>query len=186
MKTTPPADHDQAPWLAGVQPIETIRLHPRRGSQSDPGASKMGWPFLWPQNEPWPVCTQRDPDMLAIAESGSKQVDLTSIDAATREIVANVMEKWREGHNAPYLPVLQLRRSEYPGLPFPGDSDLFQLLWCPLIHFEGNGGFRLYWREASTIAKPRREALPRKQAATHAILTLLTRSGNDSRLSPPA
>jgi len=163
MKTTPLADLDRAPWLAGIQPIEVIRLHPRRGlTSTDPGSSKMGWPFLWPEAEPWPVCTQRDPDMLAAMQAGEermkqlatdpdaqilmKELGIPSLDPdahilpgmpSMRETATKLMNRCRDGHNVPYLPVLQLRRSEYPCLPFPGDTDLFQLLWCPMIHFEG-------------------------------------------------
>jgi hypothetical protein len=182
MKTTPLADLDQAPWLAGVVPIQAIRLHPRRGLRSfDPGSSKMGWPFLWPSDEPWPVCTQQDPGMLAMAEAGVKQVDLTTIDVATQEIVANVMGKWRDGHNVPYLPVLQLRRTEYPDLPFPDDTDLFQLLWCPMIHFEGNGGFLLYWRKSAAIETSNGGAAAGERLPADPFL--FARSGEDSRLS---
>jgi hypothetical protein len=127
MKTTPPIDLDQAPWLAGVEPIEAIR-----GLQSsDPGSSKMGWPFLWPANEPWPVCTH-GPGVLA-----SLKCDL------------------------PYLPVLQLRRDAFPDLPFPSDTDLFQLLWCPMLHFVGDDGFLLYWRRSRDVEISRSEPLPR-------------------------
>ncbi len=61
-------------------------------------------------------------------------------------------------HNTVCLPVIQLRRDEFPELPWPLGKDIFQLLWCPRVHFDGNGirdpgeiarqspGFALKWR----------------------------------------
>ncbi|PXF42013.1 hypothetical protein BWQ96_08263 [Gracilariopsis chorda] len=34
-------------------------------------------------------------------------------------------------HAAPHVPVLQLRRDNFPELPFPASADLLQILWCP-------------------------------------------------------
>src|SRR5512142_1971420 len=34
------------------------------------------------------------------------------------------------------VPALQLRRADVANLPYPGDSDVFQLLWCPRDHAE--------------------------------------------------
>lgn len=81
-----------------------------------------------------------------------------------------LMAKLRLPHNTPYLAILQLRRDEFPELPWPGSKDLFQLLWCPRIHFEGNGmhdpdeppqqspGYVVKWRNEKlvgpVIAKP--------------------------------
>ena len=35
-----------------------------------------------------------------------------------------------------YLPVIQLRRSDIPELPFPDGTDVFQVLWCGRAHDE--------------------------------------------------
>lgn len=31
-------------------------------------------------------------------------------------------------------PVMQVRRADVPGLPFPEGTDLLQILWCPYTH----------------------------------------------------
>jgi hypothetical protein len=138
----------------------------------------MGWPFLWPVDEPWPVCNQRDPELLQMLEARMTGVEEARIDLggqalpglpSVRDTATNLMEKCREGHNVPYLPVLQLRRAEFPDLPFPDDADLFQLLWCPMIHFEGNGGFLLYWRQSSRVEQLRAVIPP--QAGDFAPIT---------------
>jgi hypothetical protein len=37
-------------------------------------------------------------------------------------------------HHSALVPVLQLRRQDVPEFAFRGDTDLFQLLWCPNDH----------------------------------------------------
>ena len=68
-------------------------------------------------------------------------------------------------HNTPYAPILQLRRDDFPELPWPPGQDLFQLLWCPQVHFEGNGmhdadekptqtpGYVAKWRTERLVGK---------------------------------
>jgi hypothetical protein len=184
-------DLSLATWLEDVKPVEAIRLHPRRAARPlDPTTSKMGWPFLWPANEPWPVCMERGseedarkyeamlegmpairdrlmkvgaeavglqlPDFLA--HIGVSQNELIQSQQQRREETLQLIEQTRRGHRTPYLPVLQLNRDQFPGLPFPGDTDLFQLLWCPLVHFgAGTGkeapGHLLFWRRAASITE---------------------------------
>jgi hypothetical protein len=123
----------------------------------------MGWPFLWPAEEPWPVCHQRNPEMVARLEAGLKRAEVMGIADREREIATLatlLIERNRNGHNAAYLPVLQLNRPEFPELPFPSDSDLFQLLWCPDVHFEGGSGYLISWRRAGAITKLRAEPPP--------------------------
>lgn len=123
----------------------------------------MGWPFLWPADEPWPVCRQRNLDLASRMQAGFDRAELGGIDIdrselglpTLRETVMLAIKRHRDGHNAAYLPVLQLNRSEFPELPFPSDSDLFQLLWCPVVHFEGGGGYLLLWLRADTILEIR-------------------------------
>jgi uncharacterized protein (TIGR02996 family) len=51
----PPVNVEDAfPGLGG-QGKTTVRLHPRLG-EAPIDASKIGGMFLWPKNEPWPVC----------------------------------------------------------------------------------------------------------------------------------
>jgi hypothetical protein len=41
-------------------------------------------------------------------------------------------------------------------LPFPGDSDLFQLVWCPRLHEDDyQPRIRLYWWREREITHPR-------------------------------
>jgi hypothetical protein len=157
VKTTRPVNLDEAPWLARVRPLDAIRLHPRQASESlDPGSSKMGWPFLWPEDEPWPVCHEPEPEMASACEALTKQTAQHERD----ETLRTMLHEARNGHNLGYLPVLQLKRSEFPELPFPGDSDVLQLLWCPGIHFSGDGGYLLFWRRAKDLARLRADPPP--------------------------
>jgi len=65
-------------------------------------------------------------------------------------------------HNVPYAPIIQLRRDEFPELPWPEGMDLFQLLWCPRVHFFGNhpalggqsSGAKILWRTEASIQDP--------------------------------
>lgn len=63
-----------------------------------------------------------------------------------------------------YVPVLQIRAGDAPGLPFPRGKDLLQVLWCPRDH-EDDGYGNIYvpilevrWQEAA--APPSPEAIP--------------------------
>jgi hypothetical protein len=66
-RTTPKPCRDVLevlPELAG-RAVATVRFHPRPGRVPEPGASKFGGTFLWPRDEPWPVCDEhpdRQPD----------------------------------------------------------------------------------------------------------------------------
>lgn len=128
----------------------------------------MGWPFLWPDEEPWPVCRQRNPEIAARLEAVPKRAEIADVGDGSdglarpvpREIETSLIERYRSGHDAAYLPVLQLSRPEFPELPFPADSDLFQLLWCPMVYFEGSGGYLILWRNAAATTKLRAEPPP--------------------------
>jgi uncharacterized protein (TIGR02996 family) len=58
-------------------------------------------------------------------------------------------------HGTPYVAAVQLRRCDVPDVPFFGDSDLFQLLWCP---FEADHDYQplcaVYWRKAADVTDP--------------------------------
>lgn len=104
----------------------TVRLHPRYGDEPSLYASKMGGTFLWPANEPWPVCPT---------------------------------------HNIPLVTILQLCFEDFPEMPFPPASDVFQLLWCPREHEPPIywADLRFYWRNRSDILVPRTDnPLPRE------------------------
>src|SRR5262249_54145036 len=75
-----------------------LRLNPRRGPDPGLAASKMGGPIAWPTGEAWPVCIEDEVTW-----------DFTHGGGAARTVT----------HHEPYVPVLQLRQSEMPELPFP-------------------------------------------------------------------
>ena len=124
----PPVDlKETRPWL-GPFAQTAIRLHPRPVVTPLPlEASKMLGAFLWPKEEAWPYCSQTDPPT-----------------PCTRHPTP---------HDAHYLPILQLHQADFPEFPFPPGQDLFQLLWCPRVHFLPTElpAYRVYWRRAADI-----------------------------------
>ncbi|HET9346032.1 MAG TPA: hypothetical protein VFO05_10030 [Candidatus Limnocylindrales bacterium] len=148
MRTTAPPPvsvADLFPELAGREAV-TVRLHPRRAGDSGPTASKMGGRIHWPPGEAWPTCDQ--------AHLGFDIDDLSTFEAPPDD--------------RPFVPVLQLRRSDVPELDFAGDTDLFQLLWCPETHANLYAPLiRTYWRRAAdlvdVIAPPAFPALDNSQ-----------------------
>jgi hypothetical protein len=111
-RTTPPPPVNILEYLPELadQARTTVRLHPRFCPDLPKEVSKIGGDFLWPADEPWPVCWQ---------------------------------------HQQPYLTVMQLRRDEFPEMPFPEGNDLFQWLWCPYQTSCLRGKF--FWRNAREI-----------------------------------
>jgi len=127
------------------------RLHPRPGTPSIEDSS-IGGQLLWPAAEPWPHC------------DGPHHYQTRMLAPATvRQHRAMLDEVWRrtppgEGTNLtdheratlldfsysePFelaqqpvamIPVVQVYRRDTPGFLGPADSDLMQVLWCPLVH----------------------------------------------------
>lgn len=181
---TPPVDitaHFE--WLREFA-ATAIRLHPRRSGNLPVHISKMGGLFYWPRSVPWPVCHARDgvdlydlsrPEKLEelkiflghayelqrlsgfTGSAGSREPLRHWINRQLEE-VHELERRGRNGHGQPYLPLLQLRRDDFPTLPFPFDADLFQLLWCPYVHFDGppaeQPGFMVFWRRQADIVDP--------------------------------
>ncbi|MGA5199081.1 hypothetical protein [Streptomyces exfoliatus] len=52
------------------------------------------------------------------------------------------------------VPVVQLYARDVPGLVFPAGTDLLQILWCPLVHEDGQyaANPRLLWRSTALTA----------------------------------
>lgn len=139
MRTTPkPAINiaEVFPELA-AKAKQTVRLHPRRGPEPGIRESKMGGSFLWPADEPWPVCD--DPSEYDL--SYYPQPELASENDLSKR-------------NDFLVGVLQLRADDFPELPFPGNTDIFQLLWCPRDHNKGCPTCKVFWRKESEIIKP--------------------------------
>lgn len=131
--TTPdkPIDITQVfPQLSDLARV-TVRLHPRPGDPAV-GDSSMGGPLLWPADEPWPVCESFVP----FDQEGSRSEDE------------------REWHQpAPLLPVLQLYARDVPELPFPEETDLCQVLWCPTDHGDDYmPNVMVRWRDSATVS----------------------------------
>lgn len=80
----------------------TTRLHPRPGSPERHESSVAG-PFLWPADEPWPLCE-------AVHEKG-------------RGV--------RDDEPIPLLAAAQLFTRDVPDLTGPEGCDLLQVFWCP-------------------------------------------------------
>lgn len=131
VRTTPAPRIDIAAEIPAFAALakQTVRLHPRSGPEPPANASKFGGRFLWPQDEPWPICTEPE-------------------------------WEWEEPISPPhkhvYIPVLQLRRDEFPELDFPEGTDLFQLLWCPNDHEVSVCApvCKVLWRAEAEITTP--------------------------------
>lgn len=82
----------------------------------------------------------------------------------------------------PFIPLLQLRRVDFPEIPFPAGRDLLQILWHPQFTERRPIGFlapatRVYWWAESDMA----EAQPAKPVNNSANPGLLPRA---CRLTP--
>ncbi|EFL25636.1 LigA protein, partial [Streptomyces himastatinicus ATCC 53653] len=121
---TPPARADAGPMAGSVRmtrttperPVDieamfpelaeyrrtTTRLHPRPGSPGRHESSVAG-PFLWPADEPWPMCE-------AVHEKGHGV---------------------RDDEPIPLLAAAQLFTRDVPDLTGPEGCDLLQVFWCP-------------------------------------------------------
>ncbi|MFJ2738380.1 hypothetical protein ACIO3O_01800 [Streptomyces sp. NPDC087440] len=80
-------------------------LHPER---AEPGRrdSSIGGPLLWPDDEPWPLCSLPD-------ENSADGMPATAM-----------------------VPVAQVFRHDAPGAWWPAGTDLLQILWCPNEHWD--------------------------------------------------
>ncbi len=92
--------------------------------------SSLGGPFLWPADEPWPVC------------------------GLTHDRRSDGSEAHPDGSAVHPVALLQLRSADAPGLRFPAGRDLLQLLWCPAPHEEqGFPAPVLVWRDSASLAE---------------------------------
>ncbi|GAA2915975.1 hypothetical protein Acy02nite_91970 [Actinoplanes cyaneus] len=143
------------------------RLHPRTGSPTVADSS-IGGPLLWPAEEPWPMCTDGEdhlPETLLnpVAVLRSRQIRAAAADRKLTpeeraELRALDSEEPEEliHQPVPMIPVAQLYRRDVPDFAGPDDTDLFQMLWCPLNHADEDAPkLRLLWRRAADV----REAL---------------------------
>ncbi len=144
VRTTPAPRYDIAaivPEIAELAKV-TVRLHPRPGPEPAVNASKLGGRFLWPADEEWPRCTEAEPPQ-----------DGWPLDLETLEPPTDLSMRLHEHF---YVPILQLRRDEFPELQFPEGKDLFQLLWCPNDHFWQMAPVcKVFWRAEAKVGKLR-------------------------------
>ncbi|MFF4321166.1 hypothetical protein [Streptomyces sp. NPDC001568] len=165
-RTTPPRPFDAAsvfPELAGMSRT-TTRLRPRPGAPTV-RESSVGGPLLWPADEPWASCSQehdapfalKTPDEVRTLRRIHAQEVWTAEDHAevSRINIGHDPSLLPEGPH-PLIPVAQLWARDVPGLPFPEDTDLLQVLWCPFIDIEdrrGSEAVQLRWRRAGDVAE---------------------------------
>jgi len=121
---------------------QTVKLNPYPSNNSAPGNSKMGGTFLWPADEPWPVC---DIPEHALLDSNLSYETIFQPDGPE--------------HNDYYVGVLQLRKEDVPELGFPEGKNLFQLLWCPRRHnnfsvYSNIFPLKFFWRNTKEIINP--------------------------------
>ncbi|MGK5637548.1 hypothetical protein ACSNOK_04400 [Streptomyces sp. URMC 126] len=129
----------------------STRLHPRQGKPKREESSVAG-PFLWPAEEPWPVCVARHEKGrghrladVRLSRQILKEAWLrdprTGPSEAEREVLAGLQPglhapELRDEDPIPLLAGAQLFAHEVPDLAGPEGCDLLQVLWCP---FEAHG-----------------------------------------------
>ncbi|MFE2524302.1 hypothetical protein ACFXEL_08725 [Streptomyces sp. NPDC059382] len=169
-RTTPPRPvdaEDLFPALAHHRRTST-RLHPRQGTPKAEDSSVAG-PFLWPADEPWPVCTAVHPKGRGHRLSDVRLQRRILDEAWHRDprsgptdAERGVLDTLRPGPHAPriadadpipLLAVAQLFVRDVPDLIGPDGCDLLQVLWCP---FEVHGPDRtidvvLRWRRSQDV-----------------------------------
>ncbi len=153
------------PELAAfARPVVELRVD-EAGPPPSALATKIGGPFPWPSNAPWPST-----DLPQL---------LFGFDPSTPR-------------NRTLVPVLQVLREDVPELPFPESTDVLQLLWSPCWH-EGPDGveqvFALRWWNAAQLVEgrnpppenPERDWIPPPRRLTRHLRWGLP----DRRLVPP-
>lgn len=176
MRTTPPRPLDvteEIPELAGLART-ALRLHPVRGEPTVHDSS-VGGPLLWPADEPWPeyalsytpyepvsgladIRLRRALRALEDPPSGAPGRALTEDEQqALRRACSDYPAETYPTGPQPLLPLVQLYARDAPGLAFPPDSDLLQVLWVPSYEAEGgSAAVQLRWRQSSQV----RDVLP--------------------------
>jgi hypothetical protein len=130
MRTPPPLIDVSLrfPQLA-LRAKTTVRLHPRP-STPDIACSHLGGSMLWPIEESWPECDAHEGEDRTIEEDGVE----ISIPC-------------------PLVPIMQLFREDCPGVRFPENKDLLQLLWCPEEHNDPTKCVVSHRRSMSRVAR---------------------------------
>jgi hypothetical protein len=175
-RTTPPRPVDIAALFPELREhaATTTRLHPRRGTPAVTDSS-IGGPLLWPAGEPWPMCTAGDhytqwPILLrpedvrlrrqlldaAWARTGPDEpLRFTDEERAAMPDTDVSAPRHLAREPIAMVPVAQLYRRDVPGFLGPDDTDVLQVLWCPLMHVELGYSPRVHlrWRRAGQVTE---------------------------------
>ena len=136
------------PNLAGNSKVG-IQLHPKEGPEAKVNATKLGGNFLWPKDEPWPMCNV--PEVALIADY-NWSAGLEDIDPTIGHNPKNIWPVSHPKHNRAYIGILQLRADEFPEMEFPHGKNLFQLLWCPRDHVRlFSPVCQVFWRDEGEV-----------------------------------
>ncbi|MFH8618648.1 hypothetical protein ACH4E8_26790 [Streptomyces sp. NPDC017979] len=130
----------------------------------------MGGPFLWPADEPWPVCTvphdrttgYRPADVrrerAILAEAWGREAPQGLTDAERAELASLVPGPYAphlgERDPIPLVALAQLFTRDVPALVGPDGCDLLQVLWCPAeAHGPRGNAFDvvLQWRRSADV-----------------------------------
>jgi hypothetical protein len=176
-RTSPPRPIDITERFPGLNDHATTatRLHPRPGSPTGSDSS-VGGPLLWPADEPWPVCEDGDShyECQLLAPATVRRSREIYAAAQARAAAAGTRYTLTDEERAelpepdfsepvqlmeqpiPLVPVAQLYRRDIPDFAGPDDTDVLQVLWCPLDHPEEgyNPRVRLYWRRTIDVDRP--------------------------------
>lgn len=145
-----------------------VRLHPRAGTPG-PNDSSLGGPLRWPADAAWPTCTvphagfervPAPPGIRSVHQAAQWAMATPGIALVENDENGRFFGNRHVSHlpdpPVPLIPVLQLYARDVPDLPFPRDTDLLQVLWCPNNHGMPWAGPHpiTIWRRADTVAGP--------------------------------
>lgn len=170
-RTTPPRPLD----ITGVFPELTglartgFRLHPVPGEPTVHDSS-VGGPLLWPADESWPdyemapiphweANALRDIHLRRALLARSSAPPHGPGEALTEEeqetlhrINAGLDHETLQPGLQPMIPLVQLYARDVPGLPFPEDTDLLQVLWATTYMARPDSSpVQLRWRRCAEV-----------------------------------
>jgi hypothetical protein len=122
-------------------------------------ASKWGGRFLWPNNQPWPVCSDSHTEEEDEYDEEPEHFD-GDPDAPCTAVPVIQLRKDDVGPLVVtfvvYLKVRGRAATDDPQQAFPEGMDVFQLLWCPRrIHWSEQRECKLmafWWSESEVKA----------------------------------
>lgn len=150
-RTTPPPPLDITTVFSELGRLarRAVRLHPASARQA-PLPAPSAAPCCGPAGEFWPTCQEphhggverilAPPEISALDQAEQWALATPGLSGMGREDDGAIFGT-RERYNPPQVPtpmigVPQLSANDVPDLPFPLQTDLFQLLWCPNDHDE--------------------------------------------------